>query len=299
MTSNPRQITGSRSTRRQSTARRALTVLELLVVLAITAVLLGLILPAVQGIRESARRLTCSNHLRQLGIALHSYHDVYHGLPPGWQPESTRLTAYGWGASLLPFIDQGGLVRAIARDLPLNSAENALACRQTLPLLLCPSDAAPRGFSLFADKGGLLLAARVGELPLAALPSANYLGVFGTTDPDMVAGTTGDGAFIEGESRRVSEFYRGLTNALWLGERTARRLPSTWIGFVVSGEDAPSRVVGEAFQGPNRAAADECEFDSRHPGCANFLWGDGGVRPIADSIDSALYRRLASRRSAF
>lgn len=299
MASIPLQIPGSRSSRRRSSARHGLTVLELLVVLAVISVLLGLILPAVHNVRESARRLTCTNHLRQLGIALHSYHDVYRGLPPGWQPEPTRGTAWGWAAALLPYIDQAGLVPAISRNLPVNSPENDFASRQVLPLLLCPSDSAPRGFSLYADKGGIHLAARAGEMPLAMLPAANYLGVFGTSDPDMVPGPTGDGAFIEAESRRIAEFDRGLSNVLWLGERTARRLPSTWIGFVVAGEDAPSRVVGEAFQGPNRLGADECEFDSRHPGCANFLWGDGSVRAIADTIDSANYRRLASRRNRF
>jgi prepilin-type processing-associated H-X9-DG protein len=80
-----------------------------------------------------------------------------------------------------------------------------------------------------------------------------------------------------------------------IGERTARKLPSTWIGFVLTGEDAQARVLGNAWLGPNRIDADECEFDSRHPSCVNFLWADGHFAPVADAIDAALYRDLARR----
>jgi prepilin-type processing-associated H-X9-DG protein len=79
-----------------------------------------------------------------------------------------------------------------------------------------------------------------------------------------------------------------------VGERTARKLPSTWLGFDLRGEDAAGRVTGQAWLGPNRADADECEFDSRHPGGVNFLWGDGHVAWLIDEIDAMLYRQLAS-----
>ena len=76
------------------------------------------------------------------------------------------------------------------------------------------------------------------------------------------------------------------------------RVPSTWLGVDFRGEDAACRLVGNAETSPNHPTCDECEFDSRHPDGANFLWGDGHVRLISENIDSVEYRRLA-RRSEF
>ncbi|HTI52374.1 MAG TPA: DUF1559 domain-containing protein [Planctomycetaceae bacterium] len=277
-------------------SRRGLTVLELLVVLAIVGVLLGLVLPALNAARESARKLTCSHNLRQLGIALHSYHDVFAGLPAGWQRESSGRSAFGWASGILTFIEQEPLDQKVDRTRSIDAAENLSACRQSFPMLLCPSDNAPARFELFADQG------TVASWPpkvLARLPGANYVGIFGTLDPDTVDGRIGNGAFLEGRSIRMAEFQRGLSQSLLVGERTAQRLTSTWIGFVIGGEDAPGRVAGGVILGPNRRDADECEFDSRHPGSVNFLWGDAGVRSISDSIDSAIYRRFARRDDVF
>jgi prepilin-type processing-associated H-X9-DG protein len=130
---------------------------------------------------------------------------------------------------------------------------------------------------------------------LAWLASANFVGVFGTRDPDSALGSTGDGAFLEGRAICFAQLERGLSNTLLVAERTASKLPSTWVGFAVGGEDAPSRVVGFASLGPNRDDADESEFASRHPGCANFLWADGHVAPLVDEIDPVVYRHLATR----
>lgn len=160
--------------------------------------------------------------------------------------------------------------------------------------MLCPSDHAERSFGLYAEHESPESNADNEEL-LIYLPAANYVGVFGTTDPDAVPGSSGNGAFIEGRPFRFAEFPRGLTQSLLIGERTARKLPSTWIGFLLRGEDAPARVVGFADKGPNRSDADECEFDSRHPDRANFLWGDGHVEAISNSIASPVYRRFANR----
>jgi prepilin-type processing-associated H-X9-DG protein len=88
---------------------------------------------------------------------------------------------------------------------------------------------------------------------------------------------------------------RGQSNTLLVGERTASQCSSAWIGFAVAGEDAAARVVGCAATAPNNPNADESEFSSRHPGCANFLWADGHVSAIANSVDSQAYRCLAQR----
>ncbi|MCA9046306.1 MAG: DUF1559 domain-containing protein, partial [Planctomycetaceae bacterium] len=88
--------------------RNAFTLIELLVVIAIIAVLIALLLPAVQAAREAARKTTCRNNLKQIGLALHNYHDQFNTLPPGWRgiPTNLELNGWGWSASLLPQLDQ-------------------------------------------------------------------------------------------------------------------------------------------------------------------------------------------------
>ena len=130
---------------------------------------------------------------------------------------------------------------------------------------------------------------------LVWLASANFVGVFGTKDPDNVPGLTGNGPFLECRPTHFTELQRGLSDTLLVGERTGSKLPSAWLGFANHGEDGPSRVVGFAGIGPNRDDSDESEFSSRHPGCANFLWADCHVTSVPDSIDRAIYQRLATR----
>jgi prepilin-type processing-associated H-X9-DG protein len=283
-------------------SRCGLTVIELLVVAAVIALVVGFLLPAVASVRESARRLQCSNNLHQIGIGLHAYHDAHRSLPPGWHVDRARESALGWMPPLAPYLERAdisaGLADAPLTDPQLDAARNAL-----VSLMLCPSDNAPRTFGLYSEREQQAQSAGFRHEPdeeepeelLISLPSANYVALFGTTDPDAVPGTSGNGAFIEGRPIRFAELQRGLTQSLFVGERTARKLPSTWMGFLLRGEDAAARVVGYADQGPNRDDADECELDSRHPGCVNFLWGDGHVDVVRDSISPNLYRRLARR----
>ena len=82
---------------------------------------------------------------------------------------------------------------------------------------------------------------------------------------------------------------------MFVGERTARKLPSTWLGMFLNGEDAKSRTVGSADQGPNRLGSDESELDSRHPDNANLLWGDGRVQAVADDVERCVYQDAAKR----
>lgn len=276
-------------------SRNGFTILELLVVMGIISLLAGLVLPAVNSARESARKIECVNHLKQLGLALHNYHDVYRRLPAGWRSDSDRRSAFGWAASLLPYLEQNQLSNRVVFESAVDSMNNLEARGVTPPFFRCPSDVADERFVLFEEQEGHESAGLKSQTAMIELPSANYLGVFGTSDPDGVPARVGEGILIEGQFMRFSDCQQGLSHILMVGERTARKLPSTWLGIMLEGEDATGRLVGNAYLGPNRTDADECEFDSRHPGCVNFLWGDGHVKSISDSIDQQTYRRSASR----
>src|SRR3954453_18832888 len=99
--------------------RRGFTLIELLVVIAIIAILIGLLLPAVQKVREAAARMKCSNNLKQLAIAMHSYHDANNKLPTGWVTPTSPMPRPGWSWSLLvlPYIEQNPLCTTINADL--------------------------------------------------------------------------------------------------------------------------------------------------------------------------------------
>ncbi len=271
-----------------ASARRGLTILELLVTSGILTVLIAIILPAVIAARETARRVECTNHLRQIGLALHNYHDVHACLPAAWQHDPSRKSAYGWAVPLLPFVDQQATYVAIDKNLELGEpgTENVRAI--SLRLFLCPSDVAPTYFQV-TDSGS--------RTPYLTLPSANYVGVYGTSEPDEVHPTPpGDGTFINSRPVRFAELTRGLSNVYVVGERSVSMFSSSWIGFDHRDEDAECRVAGNAFDGPNCRRCDECEFGSRHSGISGFLFGDGHVRGVSNSIDVSVYRQMARRQ---
>jgi prepilin-type processing-associated H-X9-DG protein len=149
---------------------------------------------------------------------------------------------------------------------------------------------------MFAEIGEHGTHAQESDDVLITLPRANYVGVFGTTDPDDVPGESGNGTFRQSRGRRFAEMLRGTSHVMMVGERTTRKIPSSWLGFAVEGEDAAGRVVGYADLGPNRDDADECEFDSRHPGHSNFVWADGHVAAVQDDVDHATYMAEAECR---
>ena len=205
--------------------------------------------------------------------------------------EYSGQSAYGWAVPLLPSLEQAALHNRIDRSQLIDHSANETARQTSLALLLCPSDIAEPTFTLFAEEGP-----PGSPTALVDLPTTNYVGVFGTFEADdEVPPPPGDCVFIGPRAVRFAEVRRGLSNTIFVGERTMARVPSTWLGIDFRGEDAACRLVGNAEIAPSCNPCDECEFDSRHPGGANFLWGDGHVSLVSESIDSVEYRRLARR----
>jgi hypothetical protein len=264
----------------------------------------------VQSARETARRAQCQNNLRQLGIALHLHHDTFQNLPAGWCEISGKPIATGWVPDLLPFLEQAELrtqvqskwLKPVSVNVATQSAFTAVLGQAesgvlaTPSVLVCPSDVAERTFQLYQEEdinsGDL---DPLSEKVLMELPQANYLGLAGYSDPDEPSEYDGAGVFVHRRRYSFRDLTRGLSQVAVVSERTARKLPSTWLGFHVLGEDAPGRVLGFCNLGPNIATSDECELDSRHPGCILVLFADGHVQSVSDSVDQAIYRSMATR----
>jgi prepilin-type N-terminal cleavage/methylation domain-containing protein len=287
----------------RSSTRRGFTLIELLVVIAIIAVLIALLLPAVQQAREAARRTQCRNHLKQLGLALHDYHDTALTLPPGWigvtggQPDVAGINGWSWAARLLPQLDQAPLYNTLNFSAPVGAAANAGPRTTVLTVFRCPSDVGPEKWTIPVAGG---------TTPLAEIAAASYSGVFGKDEIDdceeLPPGTNcnSNGVFFLNSHIRFADVTDGLSTTLLIGERVTRASSGwlyTWTGVVSGGENPIVRVLGDTDVTPNRDLIHIDEFASYHTGGAQFVLGDGAVRFISTSIDLDVYRNLASRAS--
>jgi prepilin-type processing-associated H-X9-DG protein len=274
---------------------RGFTVMELIVTMAMITMMAGLILPAIHQATEASRRVHCTSNLRQLGLALHEFHEAHQQLPAGWSSPLVADTAWGWASELLPEIEQKAVAGHLSRNLSISAAAHQ-EVRDTAPAIFrCPSDSADLTFDLYQDDAGSSSAAGTTEQVLLSLPHSNYVGIFGTSDPDEPIGKFGDGTFPGTVGIQWKQLTRGLSNVAMIGERTARQLPSTWLGVDLRGEDAIERVTGFMDLGPNRTDSDEAELSSRHAQGINLLFADGHVRFVADQIDQTAYRQMARR----
>lgn len=291
--------------------RRGFTLIELLVVIAIIAVLIALLLPAVQQAREAARRTQCKNNMKQLGLAMHNYHDTFRVFPPGWiavdpatnaQSAHEGLSGFGWGTMLLPQLDQSPLYNQLNLNLAINDPVNQPLIKTILPAFVCPSDIAPKQTWEIEEEGS------PGTV-LAELATANYIAAFGTEELDgceNAPGTApvsaqgqciGDGTLYHNSRIGIRDITDGTSSTIFIGERKTKPQDgwwSTWSGMVPEGEEAFQRILGSLDHVPNHPSSHLDDFSSYHVGGSQFLLADGHVRFVSENIDSQLYKALGT-----
>ncbi len=282
--------------------RTGFTLVELLVVIAIIGILVALMLPAVQAAREAARRTSCTNNMRQLGIALHMYHDVQQTFPSGWlgtdlasgMPDVSGPTGWAWASMVLPYLEQKNVSESVVNfNLPLLAPQNDVARTLFIPVFRCPSDPGQNVFNLPEEDDPNTIVTR--------LAMSNYVGVFGTGHIEDCEGLPigqicyGNGAFQHQLGIKNADFLDGLSNTLVVGERSSRLGYSTWTGVVPHGMESMARVLGIVDHPPNYVDSHLDDFTSQHKAGANFVFGDGSVRLIVSTIDMAVYGAMGTR----
>jgi prepilin-type N-terminal cleavage/methylation domain-containing protein/prepilin-type processing-associated H-X9-DG protein len=289
--------------------RSGFTLIELLVVIAIIAVLIGLLVPAVQRVREAAARASCSNNLHQIGVALNTYFSRNQSFPPGYQtqvaPDNSDLgPGWGWAALLLTDLDQDPLRGQVHFDLQISDPANAAARVTVVRVYQCPSDSGSDTFTV-VDAGGN---------PVCDVARASYVAMNGVLGVSSDAWDN-NGAFVRNKRMRARDIMDGLSFTLFVGERAANMSGVTWAGAVTNGvvpairylspadqlanaELAPALVLAHGSKShiPNNALVFDADAtSSNHTLGVNFLYGDGSVRAIANTIDGSLYEALLTR----
>ncbi|MDB5312524.1 MAG: putative major pilin subunit [Gemmataceae bacterium] len=276
--------------------RPGFTLIELLVVIAIIAILIGLLLPAVQKVREAAARASCQNNLKQQVIGMHNYHSAIGCLPPAFRNPNNFNAGWGWAAILLPYVEQNALSQQMSVD-STDFGGNVSTCYPAnvpgqlsttkLKIFRCPADTGP---DLNQSRNGHAM--------------SNYRAVAGPyTNPYIYVNQDFGGVMWQNSKIRLTDITDGTSNTLAVGEcmfdTTTGKIACIWAGmtgFTSSGSVRISDVMWwvDASTAQINGTAPQA-FSSRHPGGAEFAFCDGSVRFFRNGNDPNNLRYLAGR----
>jgi prepilin-type N-terminal cleavage/methylation domain-containing protein len=293
---------------RTRASREAFTLIELIVVLAIIAILIGLLVPAVMKVREAASRMSCKNNLRQIGIAFHDYHDAVGHLPPGYTASGPYVNGstdtspgWAWGTYILPYLDQAPVYDQLNLAAPVQSSPLSQTVVRTF---LCPSDLVPPDTFEVTDKSWNAI---------CVLPVSSYAACCGGGVSTTAA--TGNGAFYRNSAVRLTDISDGTSSTIFVEERAFANVMGTWVGAVSGGYcnqglhngDAVPGKLGQGsadlvliHAGTNNAGKGRNLDDasSMHFVGSNFLFGDASVHFIINiqsgSTESATLQAMGT-----
>jgi prepilin-type N-terminal cleavage/methylation domain-containing protein/prepilin-type processing-associated H-X9-DG protein len=310
-------------------ARSAFTLIELLVVIAIIAVLIGLLVPAVQKVREAANRMSCTNNLKQIVLAVHNYHDVYQQFPAGgYTPGNCCGTPSGstWAIDILPYLEQENLAkRYLPWPVTNEDPRNAFVRTQFIKTYNCPSDLDLNRTDRPASGPGSGLQYARGTYRAVSGRSAFTGRVFwDTCEPGLINAIPGRllprewrGALHsigathrqcpQGARERMADIVDGTSNTLLVGEYSIIDVPRrrtfwayTYTSYNQSSISDQSRILNNSYNACNRAGGpggdNPCKrgFGSLHPGGLNFALADGSVRFVSYNVDIRMLGAMAT-----
>jgi prepilin-type N-terminal cleavage/methylation domain-containing protein/prepilin-type processing-associated H-X9-DG protein len=320
--------------RRRHGRRAGFTLIELIVVIGIVTVLVALLLPAVQKVRAAADQMICQNNLKQIGVALHHYHNNHGAFPPAYtfdpamvpkkpgkpglgildkpspkpkdptDPNRAIIYTYpgwGWAAHLLPYIEQDTLERSLDLTAPVENFKNAPGRKTKVKTYVCPADSGAGVFMVLSEI----------NVALGEAYTNSYAACYGAGGRIGEKPEGGNGVFYRNSRTRFADVRDGTSNTIAVGERAGIMTQTPWAGafsdgtarttpgaptYVASIEEAPVMVMARLAHHPlNHVYSEPYDFYSAHSRVVHFLFVDGSVQPINTGVDVKVMQGLATR----